>query len=152
MPGKLVLRKADDAPLIRLRQEQQLEPFLLRQPHYPFEKLQEREDALGQEALHCGLPGERFAKQCPGNRQDLRHPRRPMPRQAYTEAVLGVYELNKVDLLKDLFLWAYERSAARYAAVRHAWRARSVQVSLSDRAPRDHCRCDLRKGRPEGSG
>lgn len=43
-----------------------------------------------------------------------------VPRQVYTEAVLGVYELNKVDLLKDLFLWAYERSAARYAAVRQS--------------------------------
>ncbi len=43
-----------------------------------------------------------------------------VPRQAYTEAVLGVYELNKVDLLKDLFLWAYERSAARYAAIRQS--------------------------------
>jgi Fic family protein len=41
-----------------------------------------------------------------------------MPRQTYTEAVLGVYELNKTDLLKDVFIWAYERSAARYAAVR----------------------------------
>ena len=27
-----------------------------------------------------------------------------VPRSAYTEAVLGVYELNKVDLLKDLFI------------------------------------------------
>ena len=29
-----------------------------------------------------------------------------------------MYELNKTDLLKDVFIWAYERSAARYAAVR----------------------------------
>jgi hypothetical protein len=29
-----------------------------------------------------------------------------------------VYELNRLDLLKDVFLWAYERSAARYAAIR----------------------------------
>jgi len=43
-----------------------------------------------------------------------------LPRQTYTEAVLGVYELNKVDLLKDIFIWAYERSAARYAAVRQS--------------------------------
>ena len=41
-------------------------------------------------------------------------------RQTYTEAVLGVYELNKVDLLKDVFIWAYERSATRYAAVRQS--------------------------------
>lgn len=41
-------------------------------------------------------------------------------RSIYTDAVLGVYELNKIDLLKDLFIWAYERSAARYAAVRQS--------------------------------
>jgi hypothetical protein len=43
-----------------------------------------------------------------------------VPRSTYTEAVLGVYELNKTDLLKDVFIWAYERSAARYAAVRQS--------------------------------
>jgi hypothetical protein len=43
-----------------------------------------------------------------------------VPRRTYTEAVLGVYELNKIDLIKDVFLWAYERSAARYAAVRQS--------------------------------
>ena len=39
---------------------------------------------------------------------------------AYTEAMLGVYELNRTDLLKDIFIWAYGRSAARYAAVRQS--------------------------------
>jgi hypothetical protein len=43
-----------------------------------------------------------------------------VPRRTYTEAVLGVYELKKVDLLRDVFIWAYERSAARYAAVRQS--------------------------------
>jgi hypothetical protein len=43
-----------------------------------------------------------------------------VPRSTYTEAVLGVYELTKIDLLKDVFIWAYERSAARYAAVRQS--------------------------------
>lgn len=43
-----------------------------------------------------------------------------IPQQAYTDAVLGVYELNRIDLLKDVFLWAYERSAARYAAMRQS--------------------------------
>ncbi|MFX5949001.1 hypothetical protein ABTF06_18955, partial [Acinetobacter baumannii] len=38
----------------------------------------------------------------------------------YTEAVLGVYELNRVDLLKDLYLWAYKRSAERYAVVQQS--------------------------------
>jgi Fic/DOC family protein len=43
-----------------------------------------------------------------------------VPRDIYTEAVLGVYELNKTDLLRDVFIWAYERSAARYGAVRQS--------------------------------
>ena len=43
-----------------------------------------------------------------------------VPEKTYTEAILGVYELNKTDLLKDVFIWAYERSAARYAAVRQS--------------------------------
>ncbi len=38
----------------------------------------------------------------------------------YTEATLGVYELNRVDLLKHVFIHAYERSASRYAAVRQS--------------------------------
>lgn len=43
-----------------------------------------------------------------------------VPRSVYTQAVLGVYELNRIELLKDVFIWAYERSAARYAAVRQS--------------------------------
>jgi hypothetical protein len=43
-----------------------------------------------------------------------------VPRPLYTDAVLGIYELRKTDLLKDVFVWAYERSAARYAAVRQS--------------------------------
>ncbi|MFN2375274.1 MAG: Fic family protein [Candidatus Binatia bacterium] len=43
-----------------------------------------------------------------------------VPRSIYTEAILGVYELRRVDLLKDVFVWAYERSAARYTAVRQS--------------------------------
>ena len=43
-----------------------------------------------------------------------------VPQQLYTEAMLGVYELNRVELLRDVFLWAYQRSAARYAAVRQS--------------------------------
>jgi Fic family protein len=41
-------------------------------------------------------------------------------RTLYTQAILGVYELNKVDLLKDVFIWAYIRSAQQYAAVRQS--------------------------------
>ncbi|MEP6644868.1 MAG: Fic family protein [Acidobacteriaceae bacterium] len=43
-----------------------------------------------------------------------------LPRAVYTDAILGVYELNQVDLLRDVFTWAYDRSAARYAAVRQS--------------------------------
>jgi fido (protein-threonine AMPylation protein) len=41
-----------------------------------------------------------------------------VPDETYTRGTLAVYELNRVELLKDVFLWAYERSAARYAAIR----------------------------------
>ena len=43
-----------------------------------------------------------------------------VPRDLYTEAILGVYELKRTELLRDLFLRAYDRSAARYAAVRQS--------------------------------
>ena len=43
-----------------------------------------------------------------------------VPRQVYIDAVLGVYELNRVELLRDVFMWAYERSAARYVAVKQS--------------------------------
>ena len=43
-----------------------------------------------------------------------------VPAQAYIDGLLGVYELNRVELLRDVFVWAYERSCARYAAVRHS--------------------------------
>ena len=43
-----------------------------------------------------------------------------VPRDLYTEAVLGVYELNRTELLRDVFCSAYQRSAARYAAVRQS--------------------------------
>ena len=43
-----------------------------------------------------------------------------VPGSTYTDAMLGVYELNKIDLMKDVFIWAYGRSAARYAATRQS--------------------------------
>jgi hypothetical protein len=43
-----------------------------------------------------------------------------VPQATYIDAVLGIYELNKTVLLRDVFVWAYERSAARYAAVRQS--------------------------------
>lgn len=41
-----------------------------------------------------------------------------VPQQAYVDAMLGVYELNRVDLLLDVFVWAYERSCQQYVAVK----------------------------------
>ena len=43
-----------------------------------------------------------------------------VPRKLYTEATLGVYELNDPALLKDVFIWAYGRSSEHYAAVRQS--------------------------------
>jgi hypothetical protein len=43
-----------------------------------------------------------------------------VPMALYTRAILAVYELNRVEALRDLYVWAYERSAARYAAVRQS--------------------------------
>lgn len=41
-----------------------------------------------------------------------------IPKDAYTDAILAVYELNRVEPLKEVFIWAYERSIAHYQAVR----------------------------------
>ncbi len=41
-----------------------------------------------------------------------------VPQEAYVEAMLGIYEQNRVELLRDVFLWAYERSCRQYVAVR----------------------------------
>lgn len=38
----------------------------------------------------------------------------------YISAMLGIYELNRIDLLRDVFVWAYKRSCARYSAVRQS--------------------------------
>lgn len=41
-----------------------------------------------------------------------------VPQQAYVDAMIGVYELNRVELLRDVFVWAYERSCQQYVAVK----------------------------------
>ena len=41
-----------------------------------------------------------------------------VPEQAYSRAMLGVYEMTRVELLRDLYLWAYERSTQEYLAIR----------------------------------
>jgi hypothetical protein len=41
-----------------------------------------------------------------------------VPVRDYADGILAVYELNRVDVLRDVFAWAYDRSAGRYAAIR----------------------------------
>ena len=43
-----------------------------------------------------------------------------VPDRAYIDGTLAVYELNRVELLRDVFIWAYQRSCARYSAVRQS--------------------------------
>jgi Fic family protein len=63
----------------------------------------------------------RLAANIPFNRHNLS----PLsfidvPNDLYFRGLLGVYELNRVELLRDLFIWGYERSAQRYAALRQS--------------------------------
>ena len=41
-----------------------------------------------------------------------------VPEQAYSRATLGVYEMTRVELMRDLYLWAYERSTQEYLAIK----------------------------------
>ena len=41
-----------------------------------------------------------------------------VPEKAYSRAILGVYELGRFELLRDLFVWAYERSTQEYLAIK----------------------------------
>ncbi len=43
-----------------------------------------------------------------------------VPKELYAHGLLGIYELKRMELFKDVFLWAYERSAQRYAALRQS--------------------------------
>lgn len=43
-----------------------------------------------------------------------------VPEQMYVSGLLGVYELNRVELLRDVFTWAYERSCILYSTTRQA--------------------------------
>jgi hypothetical protein len=48
----------------------------------------------------------------------IRHNLRPLtfidvPELAYVEGTIGVYELRRVELLRDVFVWAYERACKR---------------------------------------
>lgn len=41
-----------------------------------------------------------------------------VPESTYSLAMLGVYEMTRVELLRDLYVWAYQRSAQEYLAIR----------------------------------
>lgn len=41
-----------------------------------------------------------------------------VPDDLYIQGLLGIYELNRIELLRDVFIWAYHRSAAKYDVIR----------------------------------
>lgn len=43
-----------------------------------------------------------------------------VPNDLYVQGIIGVYESNNTALLRDVFMWAYERSAHRYATLRQS--------------------------------
>lgn len=43
-----------------------------------------------------------------------------VPEGTYIDGTLAVYELNHVELLRDVFAWAYERSCRRYTLIKQA--------------------------------
>jgi hypothetical protein len=80
--------------------------FLMVQLPYlqPFEDVNKRVSRIG-----ANIP---LIKQnlCPLSFVDV-------PQQAYVDGTLGVYELNQIELLRDVFVWSYERSCQRYLAI-----------------------------------
>lgn len=43
-----------------------------------------------------------------------------VPNRAYIDGTVAIYEMNKTELLRDVFVWAYQRSCARYSAIRQS--------------------------------
>ena len=43
-----------------------------------------------------------------------------VPARDYIDGILGVYEMNRVELLREVFVSAYERSCGRYSAVQRS--------------------------------
>lgn len=80
--------------------------FLMVQLPYlqPFEDVNKRVSRIG-----ANIPLIK-ANLCPLSFMDV-------PEQSYVEGTLGVYELNRIELLRDVFVWAYERSCQRYLAI-----------------------------------
>jgi len=42
-----------------------------------------------------------------------------VPEDLYINGLLSIYELNRIELLKEVFIWAYERSCSLYTATRN---------------------------------
>jgi Fic family protein len=42
-----------------------------------------------------------------------------VPKEDYISGLLAIYELNNVELMKEVFLWAYERSAQHYKVMQN---------------------------------
>ncbi len=41
-----------------------------------------------------------------------------LPERAYVEAILAIYEERRTELLRDVYVWAYERSRSQYIIIR----------------------------------
>lgn len=41
-----------------------------------------------------------------------------VPEHAYSRAILGLYEMTRVELLRDIYVWAYERSTQEYLVIK----------------------------------
>lgn len=98
---RLLLQKAANIP----------DPFeqaffvMVQMPYLqPFEDVNKRVSRLG-----ANIPLIR-KNLCPLSFVDV-------PEQAYVDGTMGVYEFNQVDLIRDVFVWAYERSCQRYLAI-----------------------------------
>ncbi len=68
------------------------------------------------------IDGNKRTARLAANLPFIRNNLRPLtfvdvPQASFIEAILAIYELRRVELLQDTFVWAYERSCARYAAV-----------------------------------
>ncbi len=89
-----------------------------------------------------------------------------VPEQAYSRATLGVYEMTRVELLRDLYVWAYERSTHEYLAIKQdlaepdplrlAWRDVIKQtirelVTQSELEPLAHIQRTVAERVPEGA-
>ncbi len=73
----------------------------------PFEDVNKRVSRLA-----ANIPFMRM-KLCPLSFIDV-------PLKDYVKGMLGVYELNAVEYIRDVFVWAYRRSCSRYSAVRQS--------------------------------